>query len=103
MNKENWFTTGGNFWRFRAILEINRKGKRRLDFVPDRGGFFDNQRTEDRVAFLNDILDSKQWDAWLQMQQGNSTDVFVYGRDGMNFRATPNASYGYLYMWAWED
>jgi len=100
---DKWYADSENFWKFRAILSVDRKGKRTLDFVPDRGGFGKDQRTDARVKFLDEILKSEQWDAWLQVQDGKSADVFIYGRDGMNFRATPNASYGYMYLWAWSD
>lgn len=100
---EKWYSDPGHFWKFRAILEIDRKGKRRLDYVPDRGGFEEGQRTPEHLEFIREITKSKEFDAWLQTQRGNSNDKYVIDRDGMHFRSTPNASHGYLYMYAWGD
>ena len=98
MDNTPWYTDESNFWRFRAIFHPTG-----LDFVPDRGGFAKDARTDGRVEFIKDILDSAGFKRWVALQDSVSDDVFEYNHKGMHFRATNNRSYGYTYLWAWED
>lgn len=103
--KDNWFSDESNFWKHRAIFEKSRvTGKITLDFLPDRGGFKEGERTERRLEFVKDAMSDKYgFKDWLQTQSSNSEDIFVHGMSGMKFRATCNRSYGYMYLWAFEE
>lgn len=93
-----WYTAPENFWKWRAIFHPDG-----LDFVPDRGGFSENGFNENRKSFLVDIFNSKAFKSWVKDQSGNSSEIFAASLDGLEFRASNNRSYGYMYLWAYEN
>ena len=95
---DKWHSDAGNFWRFRCIH--SRFG---LDYVPNRGGFDEGKKTEARTAFIQLVTGSEEFVKWTRNQSGSSSEVFKVDEGGRHFRATNNASYGYCYLWAWED
>jgi hypothetical protein len=97
-DSKKWYGDAGNFWRFRAIH--SRHG---LDFVPNRGGFDEGQKTEERVKFIDGVMKSKEFKSWVAVQRGDSSGVYTIDDGKNHFRATNNASYGYTYLWAWEE
>ena len=96
MENKKWY--GQGFWNFRAIH--SRHG---LDFVPNRGGFNEGQKTDERTKFLDGVIKSKEFKKWVSEQTGSSSDVYSFDAGSLHFRATNNASYGYTYLWAWEE
>jgi hypothetical protein len=93
---EPWFTDSRNFWSFRTIFHPSG-----LDYVPDRGGFRD--RTPARLEFIRGVTTAKEFKLWVSHQDPASQDLYNVNVEGLHFRATCNASYGYCYLWAWED
>ena len=96
MSEELWYNDPKTFWNFRAIFHADG-----LDYVPDRGGF--KEKNEDRLEFVSSIINSSDFRDWVKVQTPQSGDIFQYDSGTMHFRATNNTSYGYTYMYAWED
>lgn len=94
-----WFSDASNFWRARAIFESSH----RLDFLPDRGGFKEGEKTKARERFLRSVLSSREFKKWLAQQTMSSDDIFKAAGYGMEFRATNNRSHGYTYLLAYNQ
>lgn len=92
------YTDSRCFWRFRAIH--HQAG---LDYVPDRGGFAEGQKSPERLEFVQAVLGSKRFADWVSRQSGDSSEVFTADGNGYRLRATNNRSFGYTYLWAWSD
>ena len=93
-----WYTDPLNFWSFRAIFHPGG-----LDFVPDRGGYREGGHTAERQEFLARVLGSAEFAAWVKEQDIDSCGVFYVVAGKLRFNATNNRSYGYTYLWAWEE
>lgn len=94
--EDPWFTDSKNFWSFRTIFHPLG-----LDYVPQRGGF--RAKTPARLAFIRKVTNNTEFKHWVSNQSPASQDMYSSDAEGLHFRATCNASYGYCYLWAWED
>jgi hypothetical protein len=99
MPNDHWYSDEENFWSARSIF---RSGYG-LDVLPDRGGFKPQRKTRSRLEFVKTTIESPEFEKWLDEQTLSSDDTYAYERDGMHFRATNNGSYGYTYLWAWDN
>jgi hypothetical protein len=100
------------YWGARAIFESGRFegfGKKQkyippyIDLVHDRQSFVGNEH-ERKQEFL-DWLNKTALPAlrkWAEGVSPDSRDVFVYGNGVFVLKASPNASYGYMYIGAWK-
>jgi hypothetical protein len=99
------------YWGARAIFESGRwegSGKK-MKYVPpyadllrDRQSFVgqDHPRKEEFMLWLNKTgLPAMR--KWSEGVSTNSRDTFVYGNGVFVLKASPNASYGYLYIGCW--
>ncbi len=102
------------YWGARAIFERGHfegryglRGKEKwipgyIDLVHDRQSFVgqDHPRKEEFMKWLNEVA-LLALRKWAEPVGSNSRDVFTYGNGVFVLKASPNASYGYLYIGAW--
>jgi len=99
MSKEPWYSDEGSFWKARSIFQRCMG----LDVLPDRGGFTKGERTPARLAFVKSVIECSAFDDWLRSQTPDSSEVYAVDEGDMHLRATNNRSFGYTYLWAWQD
>lgn len=97
---EPWYTDRQNFWCARSIFHPNCAA---LDIPFDRGGFKSGTRSPERLVFVQSTIHSVEFKRWLKSQTSDSCGVYKIDNGTLHFRATNNHSYGYTYLWAWED
>lgn len=104
------------YWGARAILEQGKHDyvgygeKRKLHWVPghldllwDRQSFV-GQEDPDKQKFI-DWVNGKVLPAvrkWAETIPGDSREVFSFDGEGFVLKASPNGSYGYVYIGAWR-
>ena len=99
------------FWGARAIFERGRLegyGKRQkwippyIDLVHDRQSFVgqDHPRSEEFMGWLNKTA-LPALRKWAEGVGLDSRAVFEFGNGLFALKASPNASYGYMYIGAW--
>ena len=99
------------YWGARAIFETSRfEGygiKRKLvppyiDLLTDRQSFVGNEhpRKEEFVKWVSRVA-LPALRKWAEGVRLDSKEVFVFGNGVFVLKASPNASYGYMYIGAW--
>ena len=99
------------YWGARAIFERGRFegfGKRQkwvppyIDLVHDRQSFIgrDDPRKEEFMDWLNKLA-LPALRKWAEGVRLDSKEVFTFGNGVFVLKATPNASFGYMYIGAW--
>ncbi len=109
------------YWGARAIIQkaewgyktFTRKGKpvrrytclwpQTLDLLPDRRTVARTAEQPDKDKFFKWLNKEAlpKLRKWVETVDPTGAEVFEYARSGYVLRASPNASYGYLYIGAW--
>lgn len=82
-------------WSARAIHD-----RRGIDLLHDRQRF-EGDEAKEFTAFANKAV--KQINRWSRGVAGKDYDILSIDDAKYHARATPNGSYGYIYIRIWED
>lgn len=73
-----------------------------LDVLSDRASCSE-EATEDFLEWVRAQFKSRVFKQWLNSQSTSSSAVYEHTEGSRHFKASPNRSYGYMYIGAWED
>jgi len=92
------------YWGARAIFHPSQHEEGVIDLLPDRQSHGElNDQQPDKEVFFNWInkVALPAVTSWARNQNPASREVFVASNNEFVLKATPNASFGYLYLGAW--